>query len=118
LDEFKNRLNDVMLNDENWRELKSVLEVLEVMAKYTSAASGQTYATLSMQPSIHDSLVSHCNDTINGTTQSGLNTLACTAAAKCVLEKIRKYESYLCSPLIRLAEILDPRIGNGTDAAL
>jgi hypothetical protein len=48
LDEFKNRLNDVRLNDENWRELKSVIDVLEVMAKYKSAASGKTYTTLSM----------------------------------------------------------------------
>jgi hypothetical protein len=32
LDEFKNRLNYVRLNDENWRELKSVIDVLEVMA--------------------------------------------------------------------------------------
>jgi hAT family C-terminal dimerisation region len=118
LDEFNNRLNDVRLNDENWREFKSVIDFLEVMEKYTSAASGQTYATLYMQSLIYDSLVSHCNDTINGTTQSGFKTLACKAAAKCVLEKIRKYESYLCSPLTRLAEILDPRIGNGSDAAL
>jgi hypothetical protein len=28
-----------------------------------------------------------------------------------------KYESYLCSPLTRLAQILDPRIGNGSEAA-
>jgi hypothetical protein len=47
-DEFKNKLNDVRINDENWRELKSVIDVLEVMAKYTSAASGKTYTTLSM----------------------------------------------------------------------
>jgi hypothetical protein len=118
LDEFKNRLNDVRLYDINGRELKSFIDILEVMAKYTSAESGQTYASLSMQPLIYDSLVSHCNGTIHGTTQSGFKTLAFKAAAKCVLEKIRKYESYLCSPLTRLAEILDPRIGNGSDAAL
>jgi hypothetical protein len=118
LDEFKNRLNDVRLNDENWRELKSVIDVLEVMEKYTSAASGQTYATLSIKALIYDPLISHCNDTFNGTSQSGFKTLAFKAAEKCVLEKIRNYESYLCSPLTRLAEILDPRIGNGSEAAL
>jgi hypothetical protein len=63
-------------------------------------------------------LISHCNDTFNGTSQSGFKTLAFKAAEKCVLEKIRNYESYLCSPLTRLAEILDPRIGNGSEAAL
>jgi hypothetical protein len=103
LDEFKNRLNDVRLNDENWRELKSVVDVLEVMLKYTSAASGQTYATLSMQPMIYDSMVSHCNDIINGTTQSGFKTLACKAAVKCVLEKIREY----CGELISSTTVND-----------
>jgi hypothetical protein len=117
-DEFNNRLNDVRLSDGNWRELKSVIDFLEVVAKYTSAASGQSYATLSMQSLIYDSLVSHCNDTINGISQSGFTTLACKTAAKCVLEKIRNYESYLYSPLTRLAQILDPKIGNGSGAAL
>jgi hypothetical protein len=54
LDEFKNRLNDVRLYDINGRELKSFIDILEVMAKYTSAESGQTYASLFMQPLIYD----------------------------------------------------------------
>jgi hypothetical protein len=67
---------------------------------------------------IYDSLVSHCNDTINGTFQSGFTTLACKAAAQCVFEKIRKNESYLSCSLTRLAEIMDPRIGNVSEADL
>jgi hypothetical protein len=35
-----------------------------------------------------------------------------------VLDKVKKYESYLCSPLTRLGQILDPRIGNGSGMAL
>jgi hypothetical protein len=70
-----------------------------------------------MQALIYDSFVSHCNDGIKGITQSRFTTLACKIAAKCVLEKIRKYESYLCSPLTLLAQILDPRIGNGSEAS-
>jgi hypothetical protein len=34
------------------------------------------------------------------------------------LGKVKKYESYLCSPLTRLGQILDPRIGNGSGMAL
>jgi hypothetical protein len=41
-DEFQNRLNDLKLSDLDWRELKSVTDFLEVMAKYTTASSGQS----------------------------------------------------------------------------
>ena len=100
-DEFQNRLNDLKLSDLDWRDLKSVTDFLEVMAEYTTASSGQSYATLPMPPLIYDSLVSHCRDTIDGRAQTGFTTLACQNAAQSVLEKVSKNESYLCSPLTR-----------------
>jgi hypothetical protein len=33
-------------------------------------------------------------------------------------KKFKKYESYLCSPLTRLGQIRDPRIGNGSGMEL
>jgi hypothetical protein len=117
-DEFQNILNDLKLSDLYWRELKSVTDFLEVVEKYTTASSGQSYATLSMQPLIYDSLVSHCRDTIDGRARTGFTTLACQNAAQSVLDKVKKYESYLCSPLTRLGQILDPGIGNGSGMAL
>jgi hypothetical protein len=71
-----------------------------------------------MQPLIYNSLVSHCRGTIDGRARTGFTILACRKAAQSVLDEVKKYESYLCSPLTRLGQILDPRIGNGSDMAL
>jgi hypothetical protein len=62
--------------------------------------------------------VSHCRDTIDGRARTGFTTLACQNAAQSVLDRVKKYESYLCSPLTRLCQILDPIIGNGSGMAL
>jgi hypothetical protein len=53
-EEFKTTLCDHVIPPQNWRVLKSSIDYLERMQSYTKAASGQAYATLSIQCVLFD----------------------------------------------------------------
>ena len=57
----------------DWRVLKSMRDFLQPAYALTTAASGQRYTTLSMQPLIYESLTKHILATINGTLSTGDN---------------------------------------------
>jgi hypothetical protein len=76
----------------------------------TVVASGSSYATLSNQPLIYESLKRHCDDTISGTLVSGFTTPDTKKAAKALKEKLEKYRDHLTGTLSMLALALDPEI--------
>ena len=111
-------LKALTLSDFDWRVVKSVKDFLDVLHELTVEASGTKYSTISLQPAMYDCIESHCLSTISGQTSSGFTTSKSQLAAKNVLKKLEKYKDNMWSDLCCLAQILDPRTGNSTPAAL
>ena len=71
MDGYRTKLESFQLSDQDWRVLKSCIDFLERMDCFTKSASGSSYATLSVQTIIFDSLVKHCNRHITGRSLTG-----------------------------------------------
>ena len=100
-----------------WRVLKSNKDFLEQAYQCTVAASGSSYATLSMQPRIFRLLRKLCEKTQDGSVSTGFTTPCVKKAASDMQDKSLKYEKFMCSMTNRIALILDPRTSNNTDDA-
>ena len=100
------------LADFEWDKLKTLKDFLEPAFEATTAASGSTYTTISMQPLIFEWLVGHCQDTIAKNPPINSVSPLVTEAAEAMLKKIKKYEPILNSSLGKLAVILDPTVPN------
>lgn len=103
-------------------------DFLKPAYELTTAASGQRYTTLSMQPLIYETLNKHILTTINASTSTGeiffcesfllIQTspgFTCPVAQEAALKlqsKLSKYYSCMFNPLCELATALDPSIGN------
>ncbi|KAH8932110.1 hypothetical protein BDL97_19G056000 [Sphagnum fallax] len=100
----------VTLTSLEWRCIKAFKDFLAPAFEMTVAASGSSYATLSNQPLIYESLKRHCDDTISGTLVSGFTTPDTKKAAEALKEKLEKYRDHLTGTLPMLALALDPEI--------
>lgn len=69
MSEFTGKLKN--LDAFQWRQIKAVKDFLAPPFELTTAISGSKYATLSTQPLVYESLTSHCEDTLNGTLETG-----------------------------------------------
>jgi hypothetical protein len=93
-----------------WRCIKAFKDFLAPAFEMTVAASGSSYATLSNQPLIYESLKIHCDDTISGTLVSGFTTPDTKKAVEALKEKLEKYRDHLTGTLPMLALALDSEI--------
>ncbi|KAH8959691.1 hypothetical protein BDL97_06G090300 [Sphagnum fallax] len=100
----------VTLTSLEWRCIKAFKDFLAPAFEMTVVASGSSYATLSNQPLIYESLKRHCDDTISGTLVSGFTTLDTKKAAEALKEKLEKYRDHSTGTLPMLALALDPEI--------
>jgi hypothetical protein len=100
----------VTLTSLEWRCIKAFKDFLAPAFEMIVAASGSSYATLSNQPLIYESLKRHCDDTISGTLVSGFTTPDTKKAAEALKEKLEKYRDHLTGTLPMLALALDPEI--------
>lgn len=110
--------NENKIDDEQWEEMKSLANFLEIAFKFTKCASGQHYATISIQPLVYDLLIDHCDKAISGTLNSVESTTQIIEAAKSMKLKIMKYETNLCGFLPRLGLTLDPRVSSNHPRSL
>lgn len=104
--EFSGKLNK--LTQFEWRQIKSIKDFLQRAFELTTMVSGTQYATLGLQPFIFESLESFCNDTINGTLETGFTTLFSKQAAQAMLSKFDKNKDNMNSEIKKLAVVLDP----------
>lgn len=108
--EFTDALSALKLSDLEWQELKAVVDFLCPESKLTSAASGSSYASLSFQPLVYESLRTHCFAKIARPLESGINVAAAKRAAEIMLEKPEKYKEHMKSSLCLLVAGFDPSV--------
>ncbi|BBN10420.1 hypothetical protein Mp_5g03430 [Marchantia polymorpha subsp. ruderalis] len=88
----------VTLTSIEWRVLKCFKDFLAPAYEMTILSSGR-YATLSNQSLVFESLKTHCQDTINGTINSGFTAPESKDAARALMIKLEKYQEHLTGPL-------------------
>lgn len=99
----------VTLTAIEWRVLKFFKDFLASAYEMTILSSGR-YATLSNQPLVFESLKTHCQDTINGTINSGFTAPVYKDAARALMIKLEKHHEHLTGLLPMLALALDPAV--------
>ena len=115
--EFIDSLGRYQFDQMKFRALKSIKDFLSDAYDCTVAASGSSYATLSMQPMIHKRLVKLCEDAEAGRNRSGFTSPTVKEASSVMRQKFLKYEKHMCSVQNRMALLLDPRSSNAFEDA-
>lgn len=107
--EYKVRLQDDALSEQEWELLLVYKNFFEDAKINTTFASSANYPAISLQPLIYKYLINHCDNTINGTIPE--SNLLKDAATK-MKTKLQKYQPFLESELSKIALFLDPRDNN------
>jgi hypothetical protein len=108
LEKFAHDLKGCRVQDTSWSVLKSVCDFLRIAKVMTDMASSRSYVTISLQPVIYNSIVSHCDRTVAGQSSMDFTTPHAKMAAETMKAKMVKYRHSLCAHLPMLALFLDP----------
>lgn len=105
-------LRDHAISGNDWKDLKSIADFLELAFDLTVDASGREYSTISYQPIIYDLLINHCQKASAGLIASIKPTAQVKKAAEALITKLQKYRPQLCGMIPCIALALDPRMGS------
>lgn len=105
-------LGNQALSTAEWDVMNHVCTFLERAFRFTRAASGSSYVTVSFLPLIYDALSAQCLKLLDEHGAKDAISVTTRKAADALLTKLTKYKFTMWSELTKTAQILDPRISS------